>query len=381
MTFYANDVHPVPPDHCADSCDDQLPLITRVGRGLKGDASRVDVTNGRIDTHLTGGWIDGADGTFHTEWVSDNINGGELSYQYNLNPYTVPRTFTITFIYRRGHEGDENHVDWSWTTPAIPYIWRVQDEDGGSHEDPDHIVGSGVATLFIKTMHDANWNERLHYPIDPLTGEPYDRDYFNAPEAEQPWSATIRFGKGGDIEVPDFDDLAKIIGVTKQDLFDILEGDSVTINGIDARNLIDYIDKCDKRDKDDVLNHLHKDLGYNQGNAHDSNTFGVSPITNGTYGSVKSYIDEADKALKKKGDDLAGGLAATDQRFANLLASLGDLIYGVTFNPDGTIKTRPANMHVPVGNINLFSNATEGSDNSAVIRTHSSHADNDIRIK
>lgn len=281
MTFYANDVHPVPPDCGADACDDQLPLISRVGRGLKGDSSRVVIAepDGCTETHLEGGYWDEGDKTFHSEWISQNINGGELKYQYNLRPYTIPRTFTITFIYKR-----PGRHEWSWTTPAIPYIWTL-DPAGKPDEDPDHVVGSGVATIFVKTAHDGDWSvprdERLWYPRDPDNGLPYPREDFNAPLPEEGWSATIVFGHGGDVDVPDFDDIAKIIGTTKQNIYNILEDRSVTINGITAKNLIEYIDKCDRRDRD----HFHKDLGFNSEGHPESGAFGGQD-------TVKAYIDK-----------------------------------------------------------------------------------------
>lgn len=357
MTYYANDVHPVPPDRHADDCDDQLPLVAHVGRGLKGDSAHVDVKNGRVDTHLVGGWIDNADGTFNTDWISDNINGGELRYQYNLNPFTVPRTFTITFIYTRGHEGDENYADWSWTSPAIPYIWRTLDEDGNEHEQPDDIIGTGCATVFARTMHE-DWNiakhERLWYPIDPTTGKPFKREYFNAPDPENPWSVTIRFGHGGDVDVPDFDDIAKIIGISKEDVYDILEDKSVTINGIDAKNLIEYIDKCDRRDRD----HFHKDLGFND-EGHGENTFGPSPITNETYSNVKNYIDAADENLRERIIRLEARVKVLEDRLKEL---------GVDDIPSG--------QKMAYGNINVFSG---NESENHYIRTHSGVSDNDLK--
>lgn len=236
MTEYANNVHPIPPDRCADDCDDQLPLIARVGRGPKGDSARITVSDNCFETYLEGGYYD-QNGVFHTEWKSENINGGELSYQYNLRPYTIPRTFTITFVYRR-----PGRHEWSWTTPAIPYIWSVSSEDG-TQDTPDHIVGSGVATLFVKSTKVSKWNERLNYPIDPGTKKPYPREFFNAPDPLEAWSATITYGKDGDIDVPDFDDLAKVLGISKSQIFQILEGDTININGIQADNIIDYINK------------------------------------------------------------------------------------------------------------------------------------------
>lgn len=345
MPFYANNVHPVPPDHGADDCDDQLPLIARVGRGLKGDSSRVRIADPDTcyETHLEGGYYDEADKTFHTEWISENINGGELKYQYNLRPYTIPRTFTITFIYRR-----PGRCEWSWTTPAIPYIWTVDNEDGSVSEKPDHIVGSGVATLFVKTVHDAAWNERLHYPVDPDTGKPYPREFFNAPEAEQAWSSTITFGFGGDIEVPDFDDIAKIIGISKEDVYNILNDNSVTINGISAKNLIEYIDKCDARD----LEHIHKDLGFNEPGHGIAGAFGG-------YDTVKLYIDAK--------------ISELNNVINNMKAGIGDIIYGAEVDEDGTIHL-PAGTKVPIGNINVFS-----GDTSAYIRTRDGEVNNDLK--
>lgn len=322
MTYYANDVHPIPPDHGAADCDDQLPLISRVGRGIKGDSAIIKVhddENGAA-TYLEGLTYDEASKTYKSEWISENINGGKLMYQYNLRPYTIPRTFTITFIYRR-----PGRTEWSWTTPAIPYIWTL-DDAGKPEEFPDHVVGSGVATLFIRTMHDDDWNERLNYP-DGTT-----RDDFNAPLADEAWAATITFGNGGDIEVPDFDDIAKIIGITKEDLYNILEDNSITINGIDASNIIEYIDKCDERDKNDVLDHVHADLGFNQKDHPDNGAFGGED-------TVKKYID-------KKFSDM-------NTTINDFKSQLAGLIYGATIDANGNIVI-PTGTKIPVGDLNVF---------------------------
>lgn len=331
-------------DRHAPDCDDQMPLLAHAGRGIKGDSliAHVADPDSCIETYIEGWSVDEATGEHHSEWITENINGGELSYQYNLRPYTDPRTFTITFIYRR-----PGRHEWSWTTPAIPYIWTYS-EDGGLDDSPDHVVGSGVATLFVRTMH-TDWNERLHYPIDPNTGQPYSRDTFNAPEAEEAWSSTITFGYGGDIEVPDLDDIAKIIGITKKQLQQILEGDTITINGIDARNLIEYIDKCDKRDRD----HFHDDLGFNK-EGHGNNAFGTSPITNQSYANVKTYIDEADKALRDR-------IAAAEARIKKL---------------EDMMPTIPDDMSLAYGNINILS-----SDSKHAIITHSGNKEGDIKAE
>lgn len=289
MAFYENNVHPLlPSGRHADCCDDQLPLISRVGRGMKGDSARVKITDpdSCTETHLEGGYWDEGDKTWHTDWISENINGGELKYQYNLRPYTIPRTFTITFIYKR-----PGRHEWSWTTPAIPYIWTL-DPAGKPDENPDHVVGSGVATLFCRTVHEAPWNiardERLWYPIDPDTGEPYPREDFNPPDPEAGWSATVTFGFKGDVDVPDFDDLAKFIGYPdKSYIYDILENNPVTFHGITHSNLIEYIDKCDDRD----LAHIHADLGFGT-SGRDPHTGQFGDDVHGYANNVKEYIDK-----------------------------------------------------------------------------------------
>lgn len=250
----------------ADRADDQLPLISRVGRGLQGRWARVGIDDPDTtdETHLYGESYDPSTSIWTTEWTSENINGGELRYQYNLNPHTIPRTFTITFKYSR-----PGRPEWSWVTPAIPYIWGA--DDNGTVDKPDHIVGSGVATLFVRTAH-TNWNERLKYP------DGFTRDDFNAPLPDEAWAATITFGHGGDIDVPDFDDIAKIIGITKQDIYNILEDKSVTINGVPAKNLIEYIDAQDEN----ILKHVHLDMGFGDGNLK----------ADGGNLDIKSYIDK-----------------------------------------------------------------------------------------
>ena len=203
----------VPPDHhhpehewivdrCADRCDDQLPLFSRVGRGLRGDGYKVELHEPtECETYLEGMIYDAATGTYHTDWMSENINGGHLLYQYNLRPYSNPQTFTITFQYDR--PGREDH-EWTWTTPAIPYIW---DADNDGLADVDGIVGTGVATLFLKKTTDGDWvmtqiptshtmaeaadrQEKLLYPEDWL------REMFNAPAPGDPWTVNLTYGIG-----------------------------------------------------------------------------------------------------------------------------------------------------------------------------------------
>lgn len=288
--------HPI--DRAAPDCDDQLPMISTVGRGPQGIGYKVELSDPDTctETYLEGFRFDPLTGEYTSEWKSENINGGELSYQYNLRPHTIPRTFTITFIYRR-----PGRCEWSWTTPAIPYIWTL-DSAGQPDADPDHVVGSGIATLMVKTVHEGEWNyeptpdgfdkatgnshhERLWYPMGP-DGQRTTRDQFNAPKAGEGWSATLVFGRGngdmgGTIDVPDFKDLADFMGVSKEDIiYNILNKGEMTRfpDGIDASDYTDW-----------VLKHMHKDMGFFEGADHDwTDDFGGQP-------NIKAYIDWAIK--------------------------------------------------------------------------------------
>ena len=327
--------HPVNPDRGAPGCDDQLPLISRVGRGIHGDGYKVEIDDpdSTSETHLHGYEVDGATGEVTSDWVSENINGGELSYQYNLRPFTIPQTFTITFIYRR-----TGRPEWTWTTPAIPYVWSI-DEDGNKDQG-DGIVGSGVATLFIKKTTDAAWKEMLLYP------DGTKREDFNAPEAEEPWTVNLSFGVGGDIDVPNIDDIAKILGITVEDIRKIIAGNQVTINGVDARNIIEYIDKQDDNHQKATLDHVHKDLGFNETGHPGTGAFGGK-------NTVKEYIDAAVKGAK---DDLDGQVDDLTTYVKNALGDILNKIYGGgTLGGDGHI-TWPNTNKVPVADLNVFTN-------------------------
>ena len=357
-------------DKHAPECDDQLPMLAHAGRGIKGDGFivRISDPDSCQETYLEGFSYDEATKSFKKEWRSDNINGGELSHQYNLRPFTDPKTFTETWIYRR-----PGRCEWSWTTPAIPYIWTYN-KDGQLDDGPDHVVGSGVATVFVRASKNEAWNvkkhERLNYPAGTT------REDFNAPLPEDAWSATITFGYGGDIELPNFDDLAKIIGCSKEDIFNILQDNSVTWNGIEADSLRDYIDKCDKRD----LDHIHKDLGFNSTGHSESGAFGGED-------TVKKYID-------KKIKDLQDENAKQKKYINNLYGMINDLvnhIYGLNKSevaidesttssiPEGKgwkFTWNPSGLKIPQGNINVVS-----PTRSNAILTHDGNATGDVETK
>lgn len=334
------------PDRCAPGCDDQLPMISRVGRGIHGDDFRVEVaSDSNCETILEGKSYDHATHEWTSEWLSENVNGGCLSYQYVLRPYTIPATFTITFVYRR-----PGRKEWSWTTPAIPYVWTI-DEDGNKNPgDPDTMVGSGVATLFIKNTTDSEWREKLVYP-DGTT-----RDDYNAPDPLDPWTVNLTFGVGGDIDVPNVDDIAKILGITVEQVRDIINGDEVTINGINADNIVDYVDKRGER----VLDHVHEDLGFDDG---------FLPGDGGGT-SVKEYIDK-----------IGGQVTNVNTYLKNALQDIVNKFYGGgTIDDDGNV-TWGASGKAAVGNMNIYAGGADSSAPNAIrTRADSTSNTNDVQV-
>lgn len=334
----------------ARCCDDQLPLFSRVGRGIKGDGFKVVISDPDTtdETHLEGLSYDEASKEWTSEWISENINGGELRYYYTLRPYTIPQTFTITFKYNR-----PGRPEWSWTTPAIPYIWTV-DEDGGK-QDPDGIVGSGVATLFIRKTTETEWTEKLLYP------EGTTREDFNAPDAMKPWTVNLSFGVGGDVDVPNVDDIAKILGITVEDVRNIIEGNGFTVDGSSYADYKAYVDAMDDAHRDEAIDHFHKDLGFGTGREHGYvDDFGGQP-------NVKAYIDQkvrqAVTEVTNKYDGLIKQLIARINGGPTL--ENGKLVW-----PSGSDGAM-----IPMGNINLLGDAS----GSKYIKTHDGVRDGDVR--
>ena len=341
------------PDRQAELCDDQLPVIARVGRGIKGDGFKVVISDPdtNCETHLEGMSYDEATKLWTSEWLSENINGGCLSYQYKLRPYANPATFTMTFIYRR-----PGRPEWSWTTPSIPYVWNV-DDDGG-RTDPDAIVGSGVATIFLRSGASNPWVEKLVYP-DGTTREDY-----NAPAQGEAWTSNITFGYGGDVEVPNLDDIAKIIGVSKDTIVNILNSVPGALAGSD--NVKDYVDDQNVTQTTTILNHVHNDLGWG------------GEMPSGV--TVKKYIDdrvtELNNRITQVSTDLTDLINALGTKNANTLADILTKIYlGGTINSSTGAITWPTADKIALGNINVYSGGSAG-----FIKTHAD-GENDLKAE
>lgn len=342
---------------CGCESDDQLPIVSRVGRGIHGDDFKVEISSDApCETHLAGSSFDHTTKEWTSEWVSENINGGCLSYQYKLRPYTVPQTFTITFIYRR-----PGRPEWSWTTPAIPYVWSIDDDGGKQPGDPDAVVGSGVATIFVKDGKDKPWVEKLVYPAGT------DREDYNAPEQGEAWTSNLYFGVGGDIEVPNLGDLALVIGITEEQIKQIIQGSTGVIGGSD--NVKNYIDDQDDKHVDEALDHVHEDLGFDEG---------FLPGDGGST-SVKKYIDDKASQIQGEVDASKADIEALRKYLKNALTDILAKVYlGGTLGEDGNITWPNANK-IPIGDLNVFS--ASSPTNSTVANAIRSRAlsDNDIR--
>lgn len=403
-------------DRAAPGCDDQLAMFSRVGRGMKGDTYKVVINqDSDMETYLEGMSYDEASGTWASEWISENINGGRLDYLYNLRPYTMPQTFTITFRYRRPNR---DPWQWVWTTPAIPYIW---DADNDGFGDVDGIVGVGVGSLFLKKTRES-WlttNLPTSYTIaDALTRQEkllyptgWTRELLNAPIPGDPYTVNLTYGVGGDIDAPNIDDLSKVLGITVQNIRNIIAdyGDNyptATIPDVDYKH---YVDRRDKEDKD----HIHNDMGFGQGaNSQFVDDGGASsgkwthPIAtsgNGSTGStartVKGYIDEGDEILRDRiknletahanlQDEYNTYITQNNKYIKNLYGMIQQLVShipgatmatattGDSLNPNEKYKiTFPSGENLAVGNINLYSE----SDKSGYIKTHTgSDANKDL---
>lgn len=382
----------------APECDDQLPLISRVGRGLQGNSYKVQIAqDSDCETYLEGMAYDAATKTWSTDWVSENINGGEMMYQYNLRPYTNPQTFTVTFRVKR-----PNRPEWSWTTPAIPYVW---DADNDGKADVDDIVGVGVADLFLKKTTEAKWNyptvtvsdyakgkmdgskhDKLVYPDD------WDREQLNAPIPGEAYTVNLQYGIGGDIDAPNIDDIAKILGISVENIRNIIKNSPAPTATITDENLKKYIDRRDEEVQAEAERHIHADLGFGSSKA-DSNfpedggsgkgkwshpiSENDKPTTTSTAETVKGYIDEGDKILQARIKNLEDELENTNGVIRQLKNSINDIlekIYGGgMIDADGNI-TWPDKNKIPVGNINILS-----STRSNAILTHAGDAAGDLK--
>lgn len=345
-------------DRAVHGCDDQLPTFSTMGRGIKGDGYevRIKAPDTISATYLEGWSFDEATKEYTKEWESENINGGHLSCFYNLRPYSIPQCFTMTFVYRR-----DDRPQWSWTTPAIPYVW---DSDGDGNPDTDEIVGSGVGNLWIKEGPGKPWKEKLVFPNGTTAAD------FNAPGPEETWSGNIVFGFGGDVPLPNLDDIAKILGWSRANLENLLSGQAGQLSGSD--NVKDYIDDQNTAQTTAILKHVHDDLGFTTGNL---------PGDGGST-SVKKYIDDQ---IAKLNTDLTNKINTAVTNLTELINAQGTkdaktftdilakIYLGGTRNANGSI-TWPTTDKIGIGNMNLYAG---GSAN--YIKTDAD-GENDVQV-
>lgn len=367
----------------APDCDDQLPLFSTVGRGIKGDTYRVTVIRQDSDEmYIKGEGFDQATKEWYDDWESNNLSGGELlPIEYNYRPFSDPPTFTMTFKYRHpsipGKEGSP-YEEWSHTTNAIPYY--------PNEADANNLIGSGVANLYVRDGVTSPWVQVERHGMEPPDivdssdgrwgqinwPEGYEPKDFRTPGPNEKWAATITFGIGGDIEIPNLDNLAKILGWSKEKLINVVNGVPGAMDGSD--NVRDFI-----------LDQIGPIPGL--------------PAEGGTT-NVKVYIDNQVSSLNQRITNLEQTVEGLRQTVTNLqqtinnmggkydraLADILSKIYGgPTLNADGTVNwNTPTTAKIAVGNMNVFSGGSGENESLApnFIRTDATaDSENDVWVK
>lgn len=346
-------------DRCAPKCDDQLPIFSQVGRGIPGDSYEVRITDPDTtnETYLSGWRFDQATKQWSKVWDSENINGGELFYYYNLRPFTNPKTFTMTWIYRR-----PNRPEWSRTTPAIPYIPNT---DGDGEPGVDGLVGAGIANLFVREGVNAPWVQQ--YRTGGLTETPVTSDNgrygqinwpvgttpkdFNAVAPGEAYAATLTFGYGGDIEIPNLDDLAKILGWSRSDLERWLndQQDAAT----NSNNVKHYIDK----------------------NVEDLQ--GQVDVIRNRVTSLETRVTNVENRVTQIEQNIVTLTAKYDKTLADII---NKIFLGATINADGSI-TWPTTGKIPVGDLNIFAGTATPTNTTYAnaLRSRELAINNDIK--
>jgi len=114
-------------------------------------------------------------------------------------------------------------------------LWDVDDNDS---PNIDQVIGSGIANLFVREGVTAPWVD-MERRGDPVSLPEFENNSgrwgqlnwprstagpwrHNAPNPNEIWAATITFGWGGDVELPNLDDLAHILGTRRPNLENLL---------------------------------------------------------------------------------------------------------------------------------------------------------------
>lgn len=213
-------------DMGCDCADDQIPVFSKVGRGLRGDSAKLElVEDGDLSTYVKGLTYDAATGAWSTDWISQNINAGRMSMHYTFFNDDNPKTFTMTFkLDRPGRD------EWTWTTPRIPYVW--------DDLDPSMVSFGSSQGLFVRDIKNQAANSWIDKMILPLkhpeiegSTERYTRDELGLPPIGEPYTNPLTWGVmptgsgsavHGDIPVLSDVQEAQLIGITEAALHDLL---------------------------------------------------------------------------------------------------------------------------------------------------------------
>ena len=207
----------------APNCDAQIPLLSKVGRGIQGNSFKVEAVDSPSGdaTYLEGYLFNETEKAWTKQWTSGNVNGGKLSVDYEYRSFTMPPTFVIKFTYSRpGHE------DWVEKTPPIPY-----DPTGAPG-----TVGSYVGSVYFREWAESgvdNWQQLVIAP-----------EGTDIPARGADWSVSLEAGVRGSLKLVTSSDLEAALDCTNEVLQMMAAGIPLPYHG--AKNVRDYIDKADQ---------------------------------------------------------------------------------------------------------------------------------------
>lgn len=122
--------------HRAADCDDQLPNISRVGRGPKGDSLEAIMWSNQDDSvvRLQVKNYDGQTGQLKSSKMSENLSGGYITFEPHYDEMNSTMTLEFKYIRPAGKNGKIDR-SWRWISPPIPftgektYVGDVDDDE------------------------------------------------------------------------------------------------------------------------------------------------------------------------------------------------------------------------------------------------------------
>lgn len=144
--------HYVEPDYTAMECDDQLPLVSKIGRGPRGHGVYPQVSVDKAGTYIVQ-FID--DVTGEVVLTSDNLSAGDVTVTSTPKNPVAGDSVNVTFHVRRG----DSTQDFTCLLPPGATGSRIYcDSDVKEPEDVGHAYRSTINDLMI--YGNAHWDSK-----------------------------------------------------------------------------------------------------------------------------------------------------------------------------------------------------------------------------